>query len=253
MVSFSLESIASRICGAAVALAIGCSAPLAQSVVIPPDTTGEFLQEAFSTPYGRMMISEFSVKAGDGADRACLRNKGTVGEYFAQGEGFLRGWGVLVLGNFYSIIGNKTYDDTVEEVLGPNAQEKLKEVLAAPEVVRYREIERPGRQIDALYFVLELLDRYVLIENLNLRPVSPLATGVQALLDASGAEKIQDALFEFQDANKTQALEQYVQIADRAREALNAALKDERVSATRLFKMADQDLAGLCIFRKTPK
>jgi len=246
-----LKSITLRLCAAATVVVIGCGAAMAQPFLAPQETPKEILQQAFDSPFGRAILETFTQKMHDGADRTCLGGKSmTIGEFKKQGEAILRTRGLAVIEHYYKTVGTKVRDEVTADVLGAGSQDKFKRLLATPEIVRYREIERPRRHTDALYYVLEVMDRYITIEGLNMKPVSPISTGDQYLLDLSGSEKAQDAMFAFEDANKTAAMGQYVALNQKAQEALVRATSADAVGPRVMLKNADQDLARLCVLRK---
>lgn len=252
MTAFSpLVSIASRICVAASLIVVACGATRAQPILLPPETPKEVLDKAFASPFGRAIIAEFNARMREGADPACLKAKPrTAAEHAAQGEAFLTAWGLWSLEQFYKRAGNRTIDATAEAVLAPNTIDKFRWMMSAPEVIRYRELERPVLYSDTIYFVLEIVDRYILIQKLNMGPVSPINTGKPELLEASGIEKAQDAALDHFEAKKTEQLTRYIEFDEKVRQALVEAAKPDEFSATALLRTADQDLGRLCVLRK---
>ena len=182
--SVLLNSMTLRMCVAAAAIFIGCGATLAQPILLPPETPKDILEKAFASPFGRAIIAEFNMRMREGADPACLKAKPRAdAEHAVQGEGFLTAWGLWALEQYFKRGGNKAIDATAEAVLAPTAGQ-FRWMMSAPEVIRYRELERPVRQAEAIYYVVETIDRYILVQRLNMQPVSPLHTGKQELLDA---------------------------------------------------------------------
>lgn len=92
---------------------------------------------------------------------------------------------------------------------------------------RYVAIERPWRLARVADFILEQFDRYVLINRLKLRPVSPAASGNEALLKRSPEETVEAALEDYRDKTRSASLQRFLDLSDAWVDAMTAAIKPE--------------------------
>ena len=101
--------------------------------------------------------------------------------------------------------------------------------------------------------MFEQFDRYVLIKRIKLAPVSPLATGNEALAEHEPADAAEEKLDKFVAANKSAALKRYLALGE-SRTRRRGRLRSERsTAATRashFYQGVETDLDALCISRR---
>jgi len=211
------------------------------------------MREALAAPYGRALLAELGQSISTSADPACLQAKSLTPPQLNERAGALiETWGIRALEQIAAAFDAKAHEARLTERVGPNAVAELKRLREQPDVKRYRAIERNWRLARIADFIFEQFDRYALVARLNLRPVSPLATGNEALLRQNPAESLEDALDAFREKNKSAALERYLALAEASAEAVKAAIKPEAALTLLpgLFRGVESDLAALCIGKK---
>src|SRR5437588_1969096 len=195
----------------ALSLIAGVAPACAQlSTLDPAEPPGPLMREALAAPYGRALLAELGQSISTSADPACLQAKSLTPPQLNERAGALiETWGIRALEQIAAAFDAKAHEARLTERVGPNAVAELKRLREQPDVKRYRAIERNWRLARIADFIFEQFDRYALVARLNLRPVSPLATGNEALLRQNPAESLEDALDAFREKNKSAALERY--------------------------------------------
>jgi hypothetical protein len=223
--------------------------PLLESIEQP----GPFVRETFAAPYGRALVAEFGKSLRTSADPACLQAKGLTDQQLSdRGAELIITWGSRALETLGSFFDAKAHAAKFAAAAGPNAAAERVRLRENADVKRYLEIERPWRLAKVADFVFEQFDRYALLNRLKLAPVSPAASGNDDLMRQNPAEKVEEALDDFRDKTKSEALQRYLELEEASGEAISAALKPEaaQVGPGTFFRGVENDLAALCIVKR---
>lgn len=243
-------------CVAAAALllaALAASPASAQFPLAGPDgNPASVTREAFASPYGRAMITEFITVLKTSADPACLQSKKIKPDDLARrGEAFIAKWGAHAMTVLASYINLSIYETKFAQSAGVGAPGEMKRLEANPDVKRYMAIERPRRLAYLLDYVFENYSRYVLISRIKMGQVSPLATGNETLMRANPTEKVEADLEQFLKANTSAQVQRYIELSEQSGAALAASLNTDQVRNNlgpgTFFRGAEKDLAELCI------
>jgi hypothetical protein len=232
----------------AIALMFASPATAALAQFPTPEMTeppAPFVREAFASPYGRALVVELGRALRADADPACLSSKSIAADRLEpRGEVLMIKWGTQAIETAMSYVDFETYEKNF------SANAELKGLREQPELKRYLEIERPARLAKVLDFVFEQFDRYVLQKQIKIASVSPIATGKDDLLRANPTEAAEEALDEYVAANKSATLERFLTLSEQAAEAMQGAIKKERVILVgpgTFYRGIEADLAELCI------
>ncbi len=242
----TLVIVLSLFAGSGAALAQG--GPLLQSEKPEP-----FVREAFASPYGRALVAELGKSLQASADPSCLQSKGlTEAQLTERGAGLLTTWGVRALEQVSALYDSRLHEQKFIAAGGPDAVAEFARLRENDQVKRYLEIERPWRLARVADFILEQFDRYVLINRLKLRPVSPAASGNDALMKLSPEETIEAALEDYRDKTKSAPFQRFLDLTDAWLDTLKGAIKPEaaRVAPHDFFRGVEDDLAALCIVKR---
>lgn len=220
----------------------------------PAENPGKLVREAFASPYGRAMAAEFNAVVRASADAACLQSKNLSPEQLAQrGEALIVARSVKAAEAYASFINISIYDTKLAQSAGIGAAAEFARLEKNPDVRRYVAIEQPRRQALLLDYLFENLSRYVLIHRIKLGPVSPLATGNEALIRANPTDAVEAALEQFLQTSKSAQLSRYLDLSEQMVTALRASFDTEAVrnsfSPAALFSGIEKDLAALCVLR----
>ena len=215
-----------------------------------PAEPAVLVREALASPYGQAMIAELGKNLRSSADPACLASKAIAADQLeARGRELMTKWGTRMMEISVSFIDKNIF---AEKFSNPNGAE-LAKLQADSTVKRYLAIAQPIRQTKILDAMFEQFDRQVLITRVKLAPVSPLASGNEALLDKDPSDAAEEKLGKFIAGNKSVALKRYLALAEQEAAARAAATRKDPPTQpvpTVLFGGVEADLAELCIARR---
>jgi hypothetical protein len=142
------------------------------------------------------------------------------------------------------------YTQSFTAAAGPDAVAELGRLKTHPEVEPLVVIERPLRLAKVADFVVEQFDRYVLLNRLKVRSVSPLSTGNDALLQTNPTERIEEEMQDLLARAKSPELSRFLDLSDQSAVAMASALKMDQmllVGPSTFYRGVEVDLAALCI------
>jgi hypothetical protein len=177
-----------------VAAASGLFAPCAlqpahAQLPLALESAPEFVREALDHSYGRALIAEFSNAVMESADAACLSGKRLDAAVLDErGRDLFQRYGTRTMSTLQQNIDLRRYDTELAMRAGAKAKTELAALRRNPSVQAYMKTERPIRLAKVLDFVVEQFDRYVLLNRIQLKPISPLATGNVRLMAANPSE-----------------------------------------------------------------
>ncbi|MBV8839161.1 MAG: hypothetical protein JO000_21715 [Alphaproteobacteria bacterium] len=212
-----------------------------------------FTREAFATPYGRALLAELGKALQTSADPACLQSKNlSEAQLSARGGTLIVTWGARALAQVSALYDSKGHEEKFVAAAGPDALAELARLRETEEAKGYVAIERPWRLARVADFILEQFDRYVLINRLKLRPVSPVASGNEALLKQSPEETVEGALEAYRDKTQSASLQCFLDLSDAWIDAMTGAITPAaaRVAPHDFFRGVEDDLAALCIVKR---
>jgi hypothetical protein len=216
----------------------------------PPDQSA-LVRDAFASSYGQALTAEFGKVLRAGADPACLNAKAIATDQIeARGRALIVTWGTRMLQTRESMIDKKAAAEKFAAASGADAAAEFARLKQNADVKRYLAIAQPIRQAAVLDSIFEQFDRYVLITRIKLAPVSPLATGNDALLRQNPTEAAEDKVEKFLAASKSAALKRYIALSEKDAAASAAAIRLEkplRPVPSIFFEGVETDLAELCI------
>jgi len=213
-----------------------------------------FVREVFDAPYGRALVAELGKALRTSADPACLQSKNlTEAQLTERGGTLIVTWGTRAMEQISALYDPKLHEQkfiAAAAAGGADAVAALARLRDTEEAKRYVAIERPWRL--AADFILEQFDRYALINRLKLQPVSPAASGNEALLKQSPEEAVEAALADYRDKTQSADFQRFLDLSDDWIDAMTAALKPEaaRVAPHNFFRGVEDDLAMLCIVKR---
>ena len=211
----------------------------------PTEQPVTFVPAAFASPYGRALIAELGQALRADADPACLNSKAITADQLEQhGEALLIKWGTRAMETARSYVDFEAYEKNFP------ASTELKGLREQPQIKRYLDIEQPIRQAKTLDFIFEQFDRYVLLNQIKIAPVSPVASGNDEVLRANPTEAAEEALDDFIKTNKSPQIERFLALSEQATEATQGAIKKEqavRAGPGTFYQGIEFDLAELCI------
>jgi len=204
-----------------------------------------FVPAAFASPYGRALIAELGRALRADADPACLNSKAIAADQLEQrGDALLIKWGTRAMETARSYVDFEVYEKNFP------ASAELKGLREQPQIKRYLDIEQPIRQAKTLDFIFEQFDRYVLLNQIKIAPVSPAASGNIDVLRANPTEAAEETLDDFIETNKSPQIERFLALSEQATEATQGAIKKEqavRAGPGTFYRGIELDLAELCI------
>jgi hypothetical protein len=177
-----------------VAAASGLFAPCAlqpahAQLPLALESAPEFVREALDHSYGRALIAEFSNAVMESADAGCLSAKRLDAAVLDErGRDLFQRYGTRTMSTLQQNIDLRRYDAELAKHAGAKAKTELAALRRNPSVQAYLKTERPIRLAKVLDFVVEQFDRYVLLNRIQLKPISPLATGNVRLMAANPSE-----------------------------------------------------------------
>jgi hypothetical protein len=153
------------------------------------ESAPEFVREALDHSYGRALVAEFTNAVIESADPACLSEKRLdAAALNERGRDLFQRYGTRTMSTLQQNIDPRRYDAELAKRAGAKGKAELAALRKNPSVQTYTKTERPIRLAKVLDFVVEQFDRYVLLNRIQLKPISPLATGNVQLLAASPSE-----------------------------------------------------------------
>lgn len=171
----------------------------------------ETVAAAFSTPYGELLLKEFAVNLGDTADQGCLAANGlTKATLAAPARAILLRVGVQMYQRTAALVDPAFFKAKLDDLKGTGAHDELTRLADDPDVRAFNELARPRSLANAANVILENMDRYLVLRRITLkRPLSPLATGNQVLIDADPSDDIEDQLDDLVKDKDSPALNRY--------------------------------------------
>jgi hypothetical protein len=211
----------------------------------PTEQPVTFVPAAFVSPYGRALIAELGRALRADADPACLNSKAIAADQLEQrGDALLVKWGTRAMETARSYVDFEAYEKSFP------ASTELKGLREQQQIKRYLDIEQPIRQAKTLDFIFEQFDRYVLLNQIKIAPVSPAASGNIDVLRANPTEAAEETLDDFIETNKSPQIERFLALSEQATEATQGAIKKEqavRAGPGTFYRGIELDLAELCI------
>jgi hypothetical protein len=218
---------------------------------MPGEQPGPLLREAFASAYGQSLADEFGKSLRNAADTACLASRKVAADQLRQrGLDLMIKWGTRMLEQSAALIDTKAYEERLSAAGGRNAPAELARLKDDADVRRYREIERPIRLTAVLDAVFEQFDRYATIGRMRIAPVSPLASGNDALLSKDPTEASERELKEFVAAHPSPSLKRFLKLSEDAADATTAAIdadQAEKAEPATFFHGIEADLAEMCV------
>jgi hypothetical protein len=215
---------------------------------------GELVEDAFSAPFGRLLIAEFAAAIADSADAACLKANGIETAALEErartivvrhGAQFIRG--------YLSAVDRAAFKASLTKRMGAGAEAELIKLRKDPDVRTYLELATPVRQGETALAVVETLGRNLLILKIKLsRRFDPIASGNQKLLDADPSNLMFDKLNALLASSKSAGLTRYMKLLDAVQLALNDSVNPKALLGMRIVDLMpglESDLADLCIRR----
>jgi hypothetical protein len=237
--------------GALFAVVVVPSAHAQSPLQMPGEQPGSLLREAFGSAYGQSLADEFGKALRNAADPACLDSrKVTANELRQRGLDLMVKWGTRMLEQSAALIDAKAYEAQLTAAAGQNAPAELARLEDDADVRRYREIERPIRLTAVLDAMFEQFDHYVMIGKMKIAPVSPLASGNDALLSKDPTEASERDLKEFVAAHPSPALKRFLKLSEDAADATTAAINTdqaEKAEPAAFFHGIEADLTEICV------
>src|SRR5262245_8141367 len=133
----------------------------------------EFVREALDHAYGRPLVAEFSDAVIESADETCLSGRRLDAAMLDErGRDLFQRYGTRTMSMLQQNIDLRRYDAELAERAGPKAKTELAALRKNPSVQAYTRTERPIRLARVLDFVIEQFDRYVLLNRIQLKPIS---------------------------------------------------------------------------------
>jgi hypothetical protein len=212
------------------------------------------IREAFDSPYGKALVAELGKSLRSNADASCLTAKGITPDQFEQrGHDLVVKWGLRTMETANSFIDPKVYREKFTATAGRDAEDELARLRDDADVKHSMELERPIQQAETVDLFFEQFDRYVLVKQIKLMAISPLATGNSQLLEMNPTEAAERKLSQFAAENKSPALKKYLKLSQQSLVASTAATKMEdalKIGPDTFLAGMEADLAELCIGSK---
>jgi hypothetical protein len=209
------------------------------------------IHEAFDFPYGKALVAELGKSLRENADASCLTAKGITLEQ--RGHDLVVKWGLRTMEAANSFIDSKVYREKITATAGPGADEELARLRNDADVKRSMELERPIQLAEIVDLFFEQFDRYVLVKQIKLTAISPLATGNSQLLEMNPTEAAERRLSQFATENKSPVLKKYLELSQQSLVASTLATKIEdalKLGPDTFVGGMEADLAELCIGSK---
>jgi hypothetical protein len=235
--------------------------PLSFLDIVP----AEFVSAAFAQPYGRALVTEFAVILGDSANPECLKAKGITKEKLSDSaRTILPQRGTFLLKRLIGTIDQATFKTYAPARIGRDGLAEIKRLEDNPNVRTYLDIEKPALLAYVASYIAENVDRYALLNRIKLaRGVNPYSSDNQLLIDLDPTQKTEAKLKEMVANDKSGVLERYLGFTAAAQRALNDAIDtmlarsygpgELLADPNKNREGLSNDLAGLCVARRTPQ
>jgi hypothetical protein len=220
------------------------------------ESAPEFVREALDHSYGRALVAEFSNAVIESADDDCLAGKRLDAAVLDErGRDLFQRYGTRTMSMLQQNIDLRRYDVELATRAGAKAKTELAALRKNPSVQAYTKIERPIRLATVLDFVVEQFDRYVLLNRIQLKSISPIATGNIRLMAANPSEASQEPLGRAKAGRKPRQVEpsqvqRYVALSEASGAAIMSAFNREAASLwspKTFYSGVEDDLAEFCI------
>jgi hypothetical protein len=212
------------------------------------------IREAFDSPYGKALVAELGKSLRENADASCLAAKGIAPDQLEQrGHDLVIKWALRTMETANSFIDPKVYHEKFTSTAGPGADDELARLRNDTDVKRSMELERPIQLAEIVDLFFEQFDRYVLVKQIKLTAISPLATGNNQLLEMNPTEAAEREHSQFAAANKSPVLKKYLELSQQSLVASTLATKMEdalKMGPDTFVGGMEADLAELCIGSK---
>jgi hypothetical protein len=229
------------------------------------ESAPEFVREALDHSYGRALITEFSSAVIESADPSCLSGKRLdAAALNERGRDLFQRYGTRTMSMLQQNIDPRQYDAELAKRAGAKAKAELTALRKNLSVQAYTKTERPIRLAKVLDFVIEQFDRYVLVNRIQLKPISPLATGNVRLLAANPSEASEEALGRATARRKPRQVQtrqvqprqvqRYVTLSEASGAAIMSAFNREAAGLwgpKTFYSGIEDDLAEVCIFPRS--
>ncbi len=210
----------------------------------------KIVAEAFSAPYGRLLVAEFTSSFSEGTFGDCVRSKRMEPSAFADSvHALVVRHGAQMIRNQAAAIDRPAFKTNFATLAGADAEAELVRLRDDPNVRTFLEIGAPLRHAATVNIVIEMVDRYLLIQRIKIRRFNPIATGNEELLKADPSEAILDRLDDFMQKIRSSALNRYLELSQMAQQALDQSIDTKMLLSYRivdLFPGLDKDLANIC-------
>jgi hypothetical protein len=218
----------------------------------PPE---KLVETAFAAPFGNLLVAQFAVAIGEGADAACLQSKGidkaALGD---RARAIMLRNGAQSFQKYLSAVDRAAFKTRFAASAGANAEAELARLRNDKDVRAFLELSAPARDAAIALNVVETLGRIVMLLKINLsRRFDPISSGDAALLKADPTEAISAKVDAFVQASTSTSLTRYLDLTDAAQEALNRSLDAKMYLSLRIVDLMpglEQDLADVCVSRR---
>jgi hypothetical protein len=244
-----------------------CALPPAHAQLpLALESAPEFVREALDHSYGRALVAEFSDAVIESADDDCLAGKRLDAAVLDErGRDLFQRYGTRTMSMLQQNIDLRRYDAELATRAGAKAKTELAALRKNPSVQAYTKIERPIRLAKVLDFVVEQFDRYVLLNRIQLKPISPMATGNIRLMAANPSEASEEAVGRAKAGRKPRQVQsrqaqprqvqprqvqRYVALSEASGAAIMSAFNREAAalwSPKTFYSGVEDDLAEFCI------
>lgn len=214
---------------------------------------------AFAAPYGAAFVAEFAKVLGESADTQCLTARRITKEKIAdRARAIVVQRGIYLWGRLVGTIDRTAYKRYLRARIGTEAVAELEQLRNDPKVRAYVAAEQPARHAYVVSYVLETMERHLMINRIKLvRGIGPYSTTDRALVDADPTEKVEAELKEMAASDTSGVLSRYREMTAAAAKPFSDAIDNSiflNLNLGQLLagpdKKADgfrNDLAGLCI------
>lgn len=220
---------------------------------------GQRAEEAFNTDFGRLVVADLGRILHASADWECLHKKNLFApEALVEGgrELMVRN-GAAILGAYARVSDRKKLDEALAAKAGANARAEIERLRGNPEVEKLEALAERARLASFVLFVTETTERHALIARIKFqRPISPLASGNPALLEADPSERALDAREKLVHSSRSAQLKRWLQLDAAMDEAFRLSVDRDalfRLGPRELTPETESGLAGLCVFSELPR
>lgn len=210
-------------------------------------------REAFTLRYGQAVIEALSAALARAAQPGCAANAGASDTVWLDRAGLLYvRYGQAYLDRMRGFIDAARFENAFRRIGGADAFAEYQRLRADPAIAA---LEAPIRVRQARQLIdetVEMFDRYVLLSQIRLDTVSPIATGTEPLLQIREEEdeSALDAFEELVRSNDTPQMRRFIELAAIAAGAFLEAADSNRIAALGprdWLAGLDQALQALCI------